>query len=392
MRILQVMESTLGGTRRYLENMFEVLGGGEDNALAYSLDRADAGFLALLEKLRAAGWTLFEVDMRRPIQPANEASCALALRRIYHAYRPDVVHAHSSKAGALSRIATLGMRRRPRIVYAPHSIASNVSRVYGLIERALSGRFDVMTAVTSSERVELLGLELANHDRVHVVVPTIDPEAFAPRDRDATRAQLSMGAGPLVLGVGRLTRQKDPLAFVEIARILADRLPGVRALWVGDGELRPAMEQRIAELGLDACVSVTGWLTDVRPYMAAADVVVSTSRYESFGYVAAEALAMARPVVASKVTGTVDVLAPSLGGELYAVNDVGGAAERVERLLRHPWYAEHVARRGRAHVHAAFSRHQMRHGLNAAYAAATGGLIPEQTPLPALRTEQAEAV
>jgi glycosyltransferase involved in cell wall biosynthesis len=370
MRILQVMEATLGGTRRYLEDLADALGDGEENGLVYSLHRADTGFMPLLERLRAARWRLFELDMQREIAPATDLRCALALRGIYRRFAPDVIHAHSSKAGALARIATLGMRRRPGIVYTPHSIAANVSAVYGLIEKVLALRLDVLTAVTESERDELLGLHLVPSDRVRVAVPTVSSVRFAPRSRAAARRDLGLGEGPLMVGVGRLTAQKDPLAFVDIAGALRARRAAFRAVWVGDGELREAVEARISAGGLGACVSVTGWLDDVRPYVAAADLILSTSRYESFGYVTAEALTMERPVVATRVTGTVDVMNADLRDHLFSPGDLAGAAARAGCVLDDPRLGVEIAQRGRAYVNRTFSLDATRRGLLAAYGAA----------------------
>jgi glycosyltransferase involved in cell wall biosynthesis len=370
-RVLQVIESTLGGTRRYLEDIFGALGPGPQHGLVYSLHRADAGFLDLLERIRAAGWTLFEVDMHRRIDPRHDAACVLAMRKIFRTFRPDVVHAHSSKAGAVARLATIGMRRRPGIVYSPHSISVNLGRIFGLIERLLALRLDVLSAVTPSEREELCALNLVPPGRIHVVVPTIRPDIFAPADRAAARRSLGLPDGPLVIAIGRHTEQKDPLAFVEFFAALRQRVGDVRGVWVGDGELRPALERRIAELGLSDVLSITGWLDDVRDYVAACDVLASTSAYESFGYVTAEALAMSRPVVASAITGTVDIVTTDVPEQLYRYRDVTAAAELAERLLRNRERASEIATTGREYVLSTFSMAAMRTGLANAYAAAT---------------------
>jgi glycosyltransferase involved in cell wall biosynthesis len=370
-RVLQVIESTLGGTRRYLEDVFGALGPGPHNGLAYSLDRADAGFLDLLERIRAAGWTLYEVDMHRRIDPVHDVACVFAMRKVFRQFRPDVVHAHSSKAGAVARLATIGMGRRPGLVYSPHSIGVNLGRIYGLIERVLALRLDVLSAVTASERDELRALNLVPPSRIHVIVPTIRPDIFAPADRSAARAALALPAGPLVIAIGRMTAQKDPLAFVDFVHALRGRIPNLRAVWIGDGELRGAFEERVAQAQLGDVLSITGWLDDVRAYVAACDLLVSTSSYESFGYVTAEALAMSRPVVASAITGTVDIVTTAVDEQLYRYRDIAAAATLAERLLQNPDRACAVATSGRANVLATFCTPAMRIGLANAYAVAS---------------------
>ncbi|MBD5655990.1 MAG: glycosyltransferase [Candidatus Eremiobacteraeota bacterium] len=370
LRFLQVIEASLGGTRRYLEDVFGALGGGPSNGLIYSLHRADSSFIALLQKLRAAGWMLFEVDMRRSIDPVNDAKSAMAVHQIYRSFKPEVVHAHSSKAGAIARLATIGMRQRPGIVYTPNSIGVNLGWIFHPIERLLALRLDVLAAVTRSEREELRALKLVPPSRIHVVHPTIDPHVFAPHDRIEARRALCLPDGPLIVAVGRVTAQKDPLTFVDFVAELQRRVADVRAIWVGDGELRQEMTERIASLNLQDAISITGWLDDVRTHIAACDLFVSTSSYESFGYVTAEALAMDRAVVASAITGTVDVVATDVDQQLYAYRDVSAAAILAERFLTDQRGAAEVARRGRAHVLSTFSVASTRRSLEIAYEAA----------------------
>lgn len=369
-RVLQVIEASLGGTRRYLEDVFEALGPGSQYGLAYSLQRADASFMLLLDRIRKAGWNLFEVDMRRHIDLRNDLACTLGLRRVYGTFKPDVVHAHSSKAGALARLATIGMRHRPGLVYSPNSIAVNIGATYAWIERVLALRLDVLAAGTPSERDELQALKLVNPARIHVIVPTIRADIFAPVSRARARQDLDLPDGPLVVAVGRLVPQKDPLAFVDFVAALRHHVEGVHGIWVGDGHLRALMEARIAELDLGDSLTITGWLDDVRPHIAASDLVVSTAAYESFGYANAEALAMHRPVVASAITGTVDVITTDTADQLYSYRDVTSAARLAARLLSDHAYAAGVAQRGRERIISTFSAEQTRVGLAGAYAAA----------------------
>jgi glycosyltransferase involved in cell wall biosynthesis len=370
-RILQVMEATLGGTRRYLDDVVEALGPGHNFGLVYSLHRADSGFMRLLEKVRHAGWSLFELDMRRRINLPFDLKCAYMLQNIYRAFRPDVVHAHSSKAGAIARIATIGDRHRPRIVYSPHAIAVNLSWRYGAAEKLLASRLDALAAVSDSEREELCGLNLIPRERVHVVLPSIRSDVLVPEDREQARHRLKLQAGPIVVAIGRLAPQKDPIGFLTFVSALHKRVPNLRAIWVGDGQLRDAVEERIDVLGLQSVISITGWLDDVRGYLAACDLFVSTSAYEGFSTVIAEALAMGRPVVASRIPGTVDIVTIEPAAQLYAPGDFEAASVLAARLLSDPVLAARLAERGQELVLATFSREETRRGLERAYAAAS---------------------
>jgi hypothetical protein len=161
-RVLHVMEATLGGTLVYLDTIITAMAGEPVAfALAYATLRATPALEVALAKARAAGWQLFPVEMTREIAPAQDWRSGRALLRVYRQFRPDVVHCHSSKAGALSRLAAAAMPgRRPRVVYTPNSIAANLGRKYLLVERLLAPLTARMVPVTDSEAKELVDYKL----------------------------------------------------------------------------------------------------------------------------------------------------------------------------------------------------------------------------------------
>lgn len=381
MRILQVIEATLGGTRRYVEDVFEACTGSDAvNGIVFASARADDGFFELLRRMEDAGWQTFPLDLHRKVDLREDLVHAKELRSIYDRFAPDVVHAHSSKAGAIARLANIGRRTRTRLVYSPHAIAVHLGYAYVLIERLLATQLDVLSVVSESERDEIVSLRLVADDRLHVVNPTIRADVFEPRSQLEARSELGYGSEPRVVGIGRLAAQKDPLGFLQIVAALREIVPDVRAVWVGDGELRSSMIERINDLALGDCTTIAGWHTDVRPYLAASDVFVSSSRYESFGYVTAEALAMRRPVVASSITGTIDIVKLDVESCLYAPQDYRGAAGQIARLLFDPVRASEIAARGRDRVLSDFSPENTRAQLFAAYAAAANACAGSHLP------------
>ena len=112
---------------------------------------------------------------------------------------------------------------------------------------------------------------------------------------------------------------------------------------------------------------MTGWRNDVRPWIAAADLLLSTSEYESFGYMVAEALAMERPVVATDVTGTCDIMNAELAPFLFPPGDTTRAAELIGGLLRSPGLSARCGRIGREKVAERFGSAAMRNSLDVLY-------------------------
>jgi glycosyltransferase involved in cell wall biosynthesis len=370
-RVLHVLEATLGGTRRYVEDLATASNDGSYvNAIAYGTARADAAFHTLLETMHAHDWQSFDIDIRRRVDVRDDFACVAQLREIIASFRPDIIHGHSSKGGAIARLAVAGRRQRPAIVYSPNAVAVDLGVQYRIAEHVLAPFTDVFAAISASERDELIGLHLGSPESVRVVSPTVDRKHFAPRDRASARAALGIGDGPLVIGIGRLAPQKDPLGFVSIIAAARVRHPNIRGIWVGDGELRVEMEAAIAEAGLLDAIRITGWLTDVRPYIAACDVFVSCAAYESFGYVTAEALAMERPVVASRIKGTIDIVTTDVERAFFTPRDFTAAARLISDFVREPGLARDVAIRGRQSVLSAFSPETTRAELAETYQAA----------------------
>lgn len=362
LRVLHVLEATLGGTLRYLENMTAALTPSPINfGLAYATRRADHRLEPTLEMARRLRWELYPVDMRREVHPASDMACAYTLAGAIRNFRPAILHCHSSKAGALGRIASYGVWPRPRVVYSPHALA--LEPHYLRIERTFRHLTHRFLAVSDSERDQLLGLGFGNASSVGVVYPTIDTEVYAPRSQRSEREALSLPDGPILLGIGRMTRQKRPLDLLEVLKLVRVRVPDAAGVWVGDGEHRELFEERARELGLLPHVRVTGWLKDVRPYIGAANIILSTSAFESFGYNVAEALAMERPVVATRVCGTKDILPSSLGDVFFDVGETADAASKCVAILKSRSVSEQLGRDGRKVVTNRFSVKRMRDGL-----------------------------
>jgi len=269
LRVMHVLEATLGGTRQYLHNVIDAAVPAE-HSLVYATARADVAFPAVLEAARLAKWNLWQLDMHRSIEPAHDFACARKLWSFIDRWRPDIVHCHSSKAGGVGRMASILQPSRPRIVYSPHSIAANLSGTYALVEKALAPLVRRYVAVSDSERAEIANLGLADPAKIDVAPPSIDMNHFAPRSREEARGRLGCGPSPLVVAVGRLTPQKNPLDFVALLREMRATMPEVRGIWVGDGELRAQFESAVTAASLQGAVSIAGWIADPRDYIAAA--------------------------------------------------------------------------------------------------------------------------
>jgi glycosyltransferase involved in cell wall biosynthesis len=374
-RVLHVVEATGAGTLRVLENIITASAASTiAMGMVYSRERCDPRFGEVLERAEAVGWETYELPMVRRIDPLADLSCVRRLRRIVSSFEPHVLHCHSSKAGGIGRLAVRLPGTRPYVIYSPHALSAHLGPHYAMVERCLAPLTDLFIADSESEKQEIVAHRLAPEDRVKTVYLAVDTTHFAPHDRAAARRELGLDGRPLVVGLGRMAEQKNPLGFVRIVARAKRAIPRLRAIWVGDGSLRRTVEEHLRAESLQDDVTIAGWQDDVRPYIAAANVVLSSATYESFGYIVAESLAMLRPVVASAVTGTIDILRDLEVG-LYTPGDEAAAARALQQLLEDPAMAVTVASTGRQLVRERFSVKGMWDGLLDAYRDGRRGIV-----------------
>jgi glycosyltransferase involved in cell wall biosynthesis len=278
-----------------------------------------------------------------------------ALRQLLAAQRFDVVHGHSSKAGALARIACAGSG--VPALYTPHAfvtldpqLGAAARLLYGTTERILSWLGECVVCVSEEERHQALALGIAGR-RLAVI-----PNGLAPlpaADRPAARRALGLDAQAVCVGfVGRLTPQKAVARLVAaFAQACPPGSPG-RLVIVGDGPDRAALERQATELGVRDRVVLAGE-ADGPALMAGFDLFVLPSRYEAFPYVLLEAAARALPIITTQVGGAASVVRPGENGYIVPQADdaaamVAALAAPIGALVRDPSRREALGRRSAA--------------------------------------------
>jgi glycosyltransferase involved in cell wall biosynthesis len=351
MRVLHVMEATIGGTRRHLVDLArgQQRAGLEVHVAAASLRVPD--FERDLAELERLGVGVTRIPMRRAPAPLSDRRHAAELRALLRRLRPDVVHTHSSKAGALGRWASLreGIGAR---VHTPHTFAFLFAGMFSApkrafyrgVERWLAARTARIIAVSEDEAQSIRAAGIVPEERLRVVANGIDARPFREA-RAASREALGLrDDAPLFFCAGLLNLAKGQDLLLE-----ALALPGLeraQLLLAGEGEMRAQLEARSAALGLGARVHLLGFRPDVPALLAAADVYVLPSRWEGLPYVLLEAMASARPVVATPVDGARELVARAGCGLLARAISPAALAEPLRALLA--LAPEERARLGRA--------------------------------------------
>ncbi|MCM1975906.1 glycosyltransferase family 4 protein [Streptomyces sp. G1] len=283
------------------------------------------------------------------------------LTRLVEDVRPDLVHAHSAKAGLAGRLA---LRGRIPTVFQPHAwsfeAVDGATAAFALNwERQAARWASRVVCVSEAERVT--GVRAGIRGRYTVIPNGVDPERFHPAPVGTVRAgllpEVEPGA-PLVVCVGRLCRQKGQDVLLRAWAAVAEQVPGARLVLVGDGPDGGALRARAPRSVLFA-----GAVTDAAPWYQAADLVVLPSRWEGMALAPLEAMACGRPVVVTEVDGARESLPPSLAPHcLVPPRDPARLAAAMTELLRDPLLRESLGHQGRRHV---LSTHDVRHTAGA---------------------------
>ena len=325
MRICHVIESAAGGSAAVMSDLaLQALKRGHQVTIIYSPDRADA---ALIDALGKAGCDIRTSQMQRSVGPRDFRD-GLALRATLRGLGPiDVVHAHSSKAGALTRMFRPGVRAAQ--IYSPHgfyTMTGQAPAYVGVAERVLSYLGDRVVAVSKEEADHGVALGIPRRKL------TVIPNGIAPYDplpRSEARNRLGLPVDAFAVGfVGRFVDQKDPVSAVEVLnRINADKR--VALAMIGDGELMSAVKKK-AE-GARHPVKLAG-LLPARPLLSAFDCLLCTSRYEGMAISFLEALNCGVPIVTYDVAGSDELVVQPESG-FVTDHDAGAAAVAIECIM-----------------------------------------------------------
>jgi glycosyltransferase involved in cell wall biosynthesis len=319
-----------------------------EESMAFVADRAG------VEVVRLPG-------LSRELSPVRDAVAAWRVARIIRRVRPDIVHTHTAKAGAIGRIAALlaGTGRRPVVVHTFHGhvlrgyFGRAGTLLFRAIETLLARVTDRLIAVSPEVRDELVALRVAPRRKFSVVRLGIElePRVRFAGDAGEVRRRHGIGVERFVVGwFGRMTAVKRTDDLLTALAALRQEGTDALLLLVGDGDDRERLEQRAHDLGLARSCLFVGYQEDVAPWYAVCDAVVLTSASEGTPVTIIEALAAGRPVVATDVGGVRDVVDDQETGFLVAPGDTRALAERVGILAADPARRAAMGEAGRQRV------------------------------------------
>ncbi len=327
-RVTHVTEAPLGGVVSYLDELIGAqlrsLPGVRIDLITPEINRAALAHLA------GPRFALIAFRHRRG---SPTALAAMALRTLRHVRRtrPDIVHVHSTFAGAAIRVLAPLFPRGTRVIYCPHGWAfarqggQRSRRAIAAVERGLAGACDRIVCISDHERreAEAVGIPAG---RLVVIENGISPRSGADPDGDILPAAQPSGrlSGRRLIGfAGRFDRQKGFDTFLEVMRRLDGEADGIAiGSAITSGGALPDCPGNVRILGWQDRNAVFG-------LYRRADLLLVPSRWEGFGLVAAEAMQAGCAVFASRVGGLQDIVVDGETGRLFAPDDVDGIVALV---------------------------------------------------------------
>lgn len=320
-RVLHIAEAMGGGVFTYLVELANGMCEDFDITIAFGMRSETPKNYAEYFDERVS---LIKVDhFTRGLNPVKDLGSYFELREIIREVHPDIIHMHSSKAGAIGRM--MFSDRKRTMYYTPHGYSflmedvSNIKkRIYKSIEKICGKKNCTTVACGESEweqsrKVSKKSIFISNGINIEKVQKVIDEtEDFQSEgDSDFT-----------VYTVGRIDYQKNPELFNEFAQ----KLPNIKFVWIGDGELRGKLTS--------SNITVTGWLDNRETIKRAKqyDVFVLASRYEGLPISLLEAMYMKKTCIVSNVVGNRDVIQNNHSG--YICNDLDEFVEVIGRLAK----------------------------------------------------------
>ena len=365
---------------RYMQPDFDtvlVIGGKEDH-------EQDADFLAIANNIDPTCIS----EMKRSISPYNDWAAYNKLKKLIKEFKPDIVHTHAAKSGALGRLAAKHSNV-PVIVHTFHGhifhsyFNSLKTNFFIRSERYLAGLSDAIVAISDVQKKELSGdFRIAAPDKFQVIPLGLDLDNFIinqDEKRHQFRTEFELDDDTVAIGIiGRLVPIKNHSLFLKGLKYVLDNTSvKVKAFIVGDGESRAAIQQMANTLGIKYTTHTdsvhpeplifTSWRTDVDTIFAGLDIIALTSLNEGTPVSLIEAQAAGKPIVSTRVGGIADVVLENKTALLSEITDEKTFSDNLLILVSDPSLRRKFSNAGKDYVISKFSYHRLVNDMSGLY-------------------------
>jgi len=327
-------------------------------------------------------------SMKRDINLSEDRKAYNDIKKIIKDYRPDIVHTHAAKSGAIGRLAASACNV-PTIVHTFHGhvfhsyFGKAKTNAFIQIERYLARKSSGIIAISDIQKNELGSIyKICPEDKIKVIPLGLDLDKFQENKeakRAAFRSKYLIEEDEIAIGIiGRIVPVKNHSLFVAaIARLKAQSQQKLRFVIIGDGDMRPQMERELAAESIDysyfpesphaAKAICTSWLTEMDIVFSGLDIVALTSYNEGTPVSLIEAQAAGKPVVSTNVGGVADVVQEGVTGFICPPNDTEAFCAALLKLTENTERRAEMGFAGVRNVQSRFSYQRLVRDMGAYY-------------------------
>jgi glycosyltransferase involved in cell wall biosynthesis len=313
-------------------------------------------------------------DMSRSINLLKDFRSFIKIRKIIKDFKPDIVHTHASKSGALGRLASISMSV-PIIIHTFHGHVFHSyfgylkTKFYIFLERYLASKSSAIIAISKLQKDELIDdFKICSPDKMHVIPLGFDLEKFQSNvdlNRDLFRKEFGLLDEEIAIGiVGRLTPIKNHTFFLKAIQNIQNKTSNkFKVFIIGDGEDKEYIQNLANEFHLknnlsdqeNPLIYFTSWRKDMDVVYAGLDIVALTSLNEGTPVTLIEAQAANKPIVSTNVGGVLDVVLEGITANTCSREDINSFSKNLSDLIDNNYLRKKMGSSGYNHVTSLFS-------------------------------------
>lgn len=298
-------------------------------------------------------------SLQRSVNVKNDRKALKEIRTIIQEFKPDIVHTHASKAGAIGRVSAF-KENVPVVVHTFHGHVFHSyfgwfkTWIYKMAERRLAKKTDCIIAISNIQKNELVNIhKIAPESKFRVVQLGFDLNKFQSNKeekREEFRVSYNLKPTDIAIGIiGRLTSIKNHDLFFEALKIIGHRTSKkINVFVIGDGELMPELKHKAFLLEKQTSIQIefTSWITDIAQMLPGLDIVALTSLNEGTPVSLIEAQAAGVPVISTNVGGVADVIVNNETGFIVDGFEPSVYAEKLEVLIENEEIRKKMSQNG----------------------------------------------
>lgn len=327
-------------------------------------------------------------NMQRELNPFKDRHAYTQIKKIIREFKPDIVHTHAAKAGAVGRLAAAHCNV-PIIIHTFHGhvfhsyFSPLKTRIFIEIERYLAKKSTAIVAISDIQKKELSEVfKIAPAEKFHVVNLGFDLEKFnsdKQNKRNEFRKKWQLNYDEIAIGIiGRLVPIKNHTLFLNAMKQVLDKTTKkVKIILIGDGESRNEIEEHVKALNIAYCtennidekaaIIFCSWIKDVDVAYEGLDLVALSSLNEGTPVSLIEAQAAGKPIITTNVGGIKDVVLENETAFIVESNDTDGFAKKTLELVENDELRKAFSKRGYTHVINKFSYQTLCNNMDKLY-------------------------